>query len=257
MEIERETVVLVVEHEVGCPLGRLEPLLAEARLDIRRPWAGDPLPSGRDALDGVDALVVLGGEMAAWDDDVAPWLPATRALLARAASGGVPALGLCLGAQLLALATGGRVERGAVGPEAGLLPVRASAAGRSDALVGAVVASLGQEWTAAQSHGDAITALPADAELLASSDLYPVQALRVGERAWGVQYHPEVVPADLLRWLRDGHTEQLAARGSTLEAERVAVADAEPSLAELASVHARVLLEQTRRQTTIGGGRRR
>ncbi|WP_218974587.1 type 1 glutamine amidotransferase [Streptomyces sp. NP160] len=237
-------VVLVVEHEAGCPLGRLEPLLAgSSRLDVRRPWAGDPLPTGRGALDGVDALVVLGGQVAAWDDDVAPWLPATRALLARAASGGVPALGLCLGAQLLALATGGRVERGPAGPEAGLLPVRATDAGRADALVGAVVADLGERWEAPQAHGDAVTALPPDAELLASSDLYRVQALRVGESAWGVQYHPEVTPADLLGWLADHHAEELAARGSGVDAQRTAVAQAEPRLAQLAAVHARVLLE--------------
>jgi GMP synthase (glutamine-hydrolysing) len=237
-------VVLVVEHEPGCPLGRLEPLLAaSARVDVRRPWKGDPLPSGREALDGVGALVVLGGQVAAWDDDVAPWLPATRSLLATAASPGVPALGLCLGAQLLALATGGRVERGAAGPEAGLLPVRATPAGRADALVGAVAEALGERWEAPQAHGDAVTDLPADAEVLASSDLYPVQALRVGESAWGVQYHPEVTPADLLGWLEDHHADQLAARGSGVDAERAAVAAAEPQLAQLAAVHARVLLE--------------
>ncbi|MGQ7297034.1 type 1 glutamine amidotransferase [Quadrisphaera sp. KR29] len=242
-------VLLVVEHEDGCGLGRLQPLLvgsataAGGRLDVRRPWAGDPLPSGPGALDGVDALVVLGGQVAAWDDEVAPWLPATRALLAAAASGGVAALGLCLGAQLLALATGGRVEPGAAGAEAGLLEVRATPAGRADALVGAVVASCGERWLAPQAHGDAVTELPPDAELLATSDLYRVQALRVGERAWGVQYHPEVLTSDLLAWLQEWHTAVLAGRGSSVEAERAALAAAEPHLAQLAAVHARVLLD--------------
>lgn len=237
---------LVVEHEAGCSLGRLGPLLADpvsgARLDVRRPWAGDALPQGPDALDGVDLLVVLGGSVAAWEDDAAPWLPATRALLARAASDGTAALGLCLGAQLLALATGGRVERGAAGPEVGLVEVRVNDAGRTDPLLGAVTGSLGDRWPVAQAHGDAVTQLPPDAELLASSDLYPVQALRVGERAWGVQYHPEVEPTDLASWLEDHHPGLLAERGTSVAAEMAAVAAAEEHLAQLAAVHARALL---------------
>jgi GMP synthase-like glutamine amidotransferase len=51
--------------------------------------------------------------MAAWDDERAPWLPHTRALMVEAVRTGVPLFGICLGAQLLAHATGGRVERGA------------------------------------------------------------------------------------------------------------------------------------------------
>ena len=238
--------VLVVEHEAGAPLGRLAvPLLAGgAHLEVLRPWRGEPLPSGPDALDGVGGLVVLGGQADSWDDDASPWLPATRALLASAARDGVPALGICLGAQLLALATGGRVERGARGPEAGLLEVTATAAGRTDPLVAAVLAAAGApdgSWRAPQAHGDAVTELPPDAELLASSDLYRVQALRVGERAWGVQYHPEVTAPVLAQWLAE-HAALLEARGTSAAAQAAAVEDAEPELALLAAAHAAALL---------------
>jgi GMP synthase (glutamine-hydrolysing) len=198
-------------------------------LDLRRPWRGDALP-GR--LDDHDGVLVLGGRVAAWEDDAAPWLPATRTLLAAAARSGVPALGVCLGAQLLAMATGGRVERGAAGPEVGLLEVTASPAAVGDALVG----RLGPAWLAPQSHSDAVTELPPDAVLLASSAAYPVQALRVGERAWGVQYHPEVTVDVLARWLADREP-ALAARGTDAAREVAAARDAEPALAALADAH--------------------
>src|SRR5262249_4530354 len=112
--------VLVIEHEDGAGLGRMTgPLAAAARLDVRRPDRGDPLPDDL-AVTGHAGLIVLGGEMGAMDDDVAPWLPATRALLAQAVRIGLPALGVCLGGQLLAAACGGRVERGESGLEVGL-----------------------------------------------------------------------------------------------------------------------------------------
>src|SRR5690606_30143798 len=76
--------VLVVQHEEDAGPGRLAPVLgAAARLDVRRPDRGEPLPGD---LAGHVGLVVLGGSMGATDDDVAPWLPATRRLLAAGVS---------------------------------------------------------------------------------------------------------------------------------------------------------------------------
>src|SRR5512133_95450 len=96
--------VLVVEHSPADPAGRLGDWLADAGLllDVRRPYAGQALP----ALTGYSALLVLGGSMGAYDDELAPWLPATRDLLRDAVHAELPVFAVCLGAQLLAVALG-------------------------------------------------------------------------------------------------------------------------------------------------------
>lgn len=184
--------VVVVEHESGCPPDRLAGWLAEAGcdLDLRRPYAGDPLP----AVSDLDGLVVLGGQMGAYDDEVAPWLPGVRRLLRDAVSSTTPVLGVCLGAQLLAVACGGRVERGALGTEAGVVDVDWRPEAGDDALV----AGLPAPFPGPSMHEDAIVELPPNAVSLASTERYPHQVVRVGQRAWGVQFHPEV-SADTFR----------------------------------------------------------
>ncbi|HEX2804605.1 MAG TPA: type 1 glutamine amidotransferase [Kineosporiaceae bacterium] len=228
--------VLVVQNEPDGGLGRMDPILREvADLDVRRPDEGDRLPPD---LSGYDGLVVLGGAMGATDDDVAPWLPATRRLMAAGVEDDLPTLGVCLGAQLLAAATGGRVELGIQGLEVGVVPVAFVRPASDDALLGPVVDQLGERPPAAQFHQDGITELPPGAVLLASGERYPHQAFRLGSRAWGLQYHPEVTLADFTAWLRDGHGSVQAAG---LDGVRLAeaFAAAEPQLAALAGAHAR------------------
>lgn len=185
--------VLVVQHEDSCPVDRLGQWLAEAgvRVELCRPYAGDAVPERvRQA-----GLVVLGGHMGAYDDGVAPWLPASRALLARCVGERVPVLGVCLGAQLLAVACGGRVEVGPGGIEAGVVDVQWRPAAAGDALFG------GRTRTAGPSmHLDAVVELPPGAVWLGRTQAYPHQAFRVGEAAWGVQFHPEVSVATYAVW---------------------------------------------------------
>jgi GMP synthase (glutamine-hydrolysing) len=124
--------------------------------------------------------------MGALDDELAPWLPAVRRLLAEAVNEELPTLGICLGAQLLAVAAGGRVVRGAAGTEAGLVSVSWTAAAHTDALV----AALPEPMLTPSLHDDEIVELPAGAVLLGGTATYPHQAFRVGSCAWGVQFHP-------------------------------------------------------------------
>jgi GMP synthase (glutamine-hydrolysing) len=228
--------LLVVQHQDDGPLGRLEPAFRQAtQLDVRRPDRGDALP---EDLDGVHGLVVLGGSMAAWEDERAPWLPATRALMNRAVETGVPLLGICLGAQLLTHATGGRVERGVVGIEAGLGVVMPTDEAEGDPLMSALPV---EGYVGTQGHQDAITELPPDAVLLGTGELYRHQAFRLGPVAWGVQYHPEVTADDFAGWMREDADAVVAAGLDPDEVAR-AVKDADDRLDELAAAHAAAFL---------------
>lgn len=197
--------VLVVQHEDVCPLDRLGTWLGEAgvQVELCRPYAGDRVP---DSV-AQDGLIVLGGHMGAYDDDLAPWLPATRRLLARAAAAATPTLGICLGAQLLAVACGGLVEVGRAGIEAGVVDV-----GWRDEAVDDLL--FGDEASARPSmHLDAVVRLPRGAAWLGATAQYPHQAFRVGGRAWGVQFHPEVSLPIFTAWV-EGHDAHWPAGGS-------------------------------------------
>jgi GMP synthase-like glutamine amidotransferase len=167
-------------------------------LDVHAAGAAAPTPATLDPA--YDALVVMGGAMGVPDVTTThPWLGAELALLRDAVARGVPTLGVCLGAQLLAAACGGSVERGRIGPELGLRRVHLTDAAEADPLLH----GLPRVAPAVQWHFDEIVTLPPGATLLASSPMYPHQAFRVGERAWGVQFHPEAGPSMVARWARE------------------------------------------------------
>jgi GMP synthase (glutamine-hydrolysing) len=197
-------VALVVTHTESEDPGHLATWLPQAGLglEVVEPWRGDVLPT---SLDGYDALVVLGGPQQAWDDGSAPWLRETKELLRRAVGAQLPTFGVCLGAQLLAEATGGRVKPGADGPEIGAKLV----AKRDLAAADPLFWDLPLSPVVVQWHWDAVTELPPGATLLLSSPAYPNQAFRVGEAAWGIQFHVEAGPDMVTRWAEQGSRELL------------------------------------------------
>ncbi|WP_407344589.1 type 1 glutamine amidotransferase [Pengzhenrongella phosphoraccumulans] len=191
----RPPVVTVIQHNADVPLDRFADWLGDVEVVVVRAFAGDAVP----AEVSTDGLIVLGGHMNAHADAVAPWLPATRALLVAAVAARVPTLGICLGAQLLATACGGHVQVAAPpGREAQIVDVRWRAEAASD-LVLAKVAAGGRSAPLPSMHADAIVDLPPGAVWLGSSAMYPYQAFRLGT-AWGVQFHPEASAETLRAW---------------------------------------------------------
>lgn len=190
--------VLVVQNQPGGGPRRFGEWLTEdgLKLDIVSGHQGRMPPS---TVQHHDAVLVLGGGFLPDDDARAPWLAPTRGLVRDALDTGTPVLGICLGAQLLALVAGGVVEGDVGAPEAGSTPIRRRDAADGDPLFGA----LPDRFPAIEHHVDAITKLPTDAVWLAESDRCPIQGFRVGATAWGTQFHPEVTPDRLLGWDRD------------------------------------------------------
>jgi GMP synthase (glutamine-hydrolysing) len=189
--------VLVIQHDLDAPLAALGPPLAA--LGVRTvTWLAthdDEPPAG-----SFDGLIVLGGVVNPdGTDGVAP-LDRERELIADAQARGLPVLGICLGAQLIAQALGGSAARLPVG-ELGWIPVEFEDAARSDPLLAGVPRELDvQEW-----HNYACTP-PPGAVVLARSPVC-VQAFRIGSATWGLQFHVEVTLPLLEEWCESGAEE--------------------------------------------------
>jgi GMP synthase-like glutamine amidotransferase len=185
---------LVVTHTESEGPGHLASWLpAEGlSLDVVSPWRGEALPA---SLEGYAALVVMGGPQAAYDDSL-PWGPSVLELVRSAVAASLPTLGVCLGAQLLAVACGGRVSPGEAGPELGAgLVAKRDVAGADPLFWDLPLSPPVVQW-----HYDAVTELPPGATLLMSGSRYPHQAFRVGSAAWGMQFHVEADASMVERW---------------------------------------------------------
>lgn len=186
--------LLVLQPSQSDPLAKLgEWLDAEGvELDLVA-LKEQPAP---ESLDGYQGVICLGGEMGALDDLQHPWLADARRLLSEAVAKRLPTLAICLGAQLLAAATGGQVRKGPQGPEVGVLLVAKRDAAARDPLF----ADLPFTPDVLQFHNDEVHLLPPGAEHLAASPKYPNQAFRVGSCAYGLQFHIETTPEIVIDW---------------------------------------------------------
>jgi len=199
--------ILVFQHVPYEPLGTLDPLLKQAGFRLRYVNFGRD-PDALPTLDGYTALIVLGGPMNADDFAGYPHLAREIELLQLAVQRRMSVLGICLGAQLLAKALGGKIIAGAA-REIGWHEVEATA----DGLLDPVLSSFGQRREVFQWHDDVIE-LPPGAVHLASSEICSTQAFRYGEHAYGLQFHLEADGALIERWLNVPQHRAVFADGS-------------------------------------------
>lgn len=180
--------VLVVLHQETSNPGRVGQQLVKRgfELDIRRPRFGDSLP---ETLESHAGSVIFGGPMSANDSD--DFLKQEIDWISVPLKENKPFLGICLGAQMLSKNLGGAVtgrDDGLV--EIGYYPLEATQAGSS---------LMNWPTQVYQWHREGFS-VPAGAELLASSPTYENQAIRVGQNAFGIQFHPELTYAMMNRW---------------------------------------------------------
>lgn len=166
--------------------------------------------TGQDELWTLDPvrtplLIVLGGPMGAYEEDRFPFIAEELQLLEDRIAAGKPTLGICLGAQLIARASGARVYPGHT-KEIGFAPILLTEAGRTSPLSAIPDAQPVLHW-----HGDTFD-LPAGAERLCETDLYPNQAFAIGPNVLALQFHLEAGAQGFERWLA-GHADELAQAG--------------------------------------------
>ena len=194
--------MLFIETEPLAPAGRFAEWIPDAT--IIRPFAGDPLP---DRIE--EPLIVFGCALERGGDETMPWLSQVRALLVQAVEDSLLTLAIGLGAQQLALATGGRVTMPKKTLETfgwiahiGDISVEKTPVGETDPLVAALgveVKSIGAGWNDLRVRPKGAVQVFTHGPTHSSTR---PQIFRVGSAAWGVTFHPESTVDDVARWLR-------------------------------------------------------
>lgn len=198
--------LLVVQNAEREGLGHLAPAFDALGLtwSVVHAWDGERVPSSiGDHL----GLVLLGGPQSVYLPEQWPYLEREMALVREAHAIRAPVLGVCLGAQLVAQALGGRVFRGGNGPEVGFAPLERAPEAAGDPVMRALPADL----PVMHLHHDTYE-MPPGATRLASTARYREQAFRVGDRTYALQFHPEFT-VEMLERILPHETKDLAAAG--------------------------------------------
>lgn len=184
--------VLVLQHVPCETMGGLEQALRTSNVtyEYRKLYESAEVPPHVEC----DGLIVLGGPMNVYEEGQYPFLKADTALIQEAVSFGIPTLGICLGAQLIAKACGARVIKGAQ-KEIGWYQLNLTPAGRKCR----VFQGLPKQFKVFEWHGDTFE-IPLGGVNLASSALFPNQSFRVGN-AYALQFHLEVSEEMVAAWM--------------------------------------------------------
>ncbi|MBI3754365.1 MAG: type 1 glutamine amidotransferase [Deltaproteobacteria bacterium] len=210
--------VLVLQHVESEGLGIIAKSLRQKRVaaDFIKIFRDERIPR---RINGYDGLIVLGGPMGVYEEDIHPFIKHEIALIKNALKNDMPILGICLGAQLLAKAAGADVYKGKK-KEIGWYTVTLTDEGKRDTLF----IGLPDEFAVFQWHGDTfdlgtdLKSVPS--KCLASSELFPHQIIRVGKKAYGLQFHIEVTGEMIKQWI-DVNDKELAGVKSYINPEEI------------------------------------
>jgi GMP synthase (glutamine-hydrolysing) len=189
--------VLTIVHERDAGAGVFTGALDAAGATVETWLAAEQSQPPADSH-AYDAIISFGGSAHPHQEERHPWLMTEKRFLADALADAVPVLGICLGSELIAEVAGAPI-RHLPHPEIGWYDVTLTDAGRADPVLGAI----GERFEALEWHSYAVD-LPANATALARS-AGCLQAYRLGDSAWGLQFHAEVTDTDFQHWL-DNYT---------------------------------------------------
>ncbi len=186
--------LLILKHAENEGTGTLGDYFKNAGWNLREVelYSGMRAP---ERLDNIDAVVCMGGPMNVYEDDRYPFLKYEDAFIKQVLKEGVPYIGICLGAQLLAKASGARVKKAEV-KEIGWGKINLTPEGAKDPLF----SLLPQELDVFQWHEDTFE-LPRNSTLIAQGTLCKNQGFRSGKNAYGLQFHVEVIRSMIASWL--------------------------------------------------------
>ncbi len=184
-------------------------------IDRRELQNGDAVPPKLD----YDAIIILGGPMNVYEEDKYPFLKDEDKLIKEAIKKEIPTLGICLGAQLIAKASGAKVTKNIVRQahqkEIGWYKVKLTDTGKKDTMF----KGLGESFDVFQWHGDTFE-IPEKGSLLATAELCTNQALRVGKNIYGLQFHLEVTEDMIYEWI-DTYDEELESLKGMIDVEKI------------------------------------
>jgi GMP synthase (glutamine-hydrolysing) len=222
---QRRRSAVALRHVAFEDLGLLAPIMEREGWNVS--FCEAPVDDlGHSSIGGADLLIVLGGPIGVYETESYPFITREIDLLERRLARGLPTLGICLGAQLMAKALGGRVHAGHV-KEIGWGAIALSEAGLASSLRPLADGAPVLHW-----HGDTFE-LPATATRLASNENYENQAFACGTNALALQFHLEADPRQLEEWYV-GHGVELAAAGISVRELRAKTAELSKSLARQA-----------------------
>jgi len=165
-------------------LGSIEAWLHSANYEITSTQLYESAELPR--VEEIDLLIIMGGPMSINDENDYPWLVDEKKFIRSVIESGKPTLGICLGAQLIASAMGGKVYPNSV-KEIGWFPIRAAASSNRAAF------TFPEETMVFHWHGETFS-LPSEAVQIAESEACKNQAFQIGDSVIGLQFHLETTP---------------------------------------------------------------